>query len=168
MSEERKRMNAADPLADVVGAVDVKLEEEGEWFKHADLSRAETAPDEIDGFRHLLLDAEGNGLRRVKVRSKHSKAFKADARNVQLRSMRMPQKQRGEFEDNATNELIAKHCLMDWDFTNRLGQPVPFDQALAERVMREEKFRHHRNFIAMALAAHEGVIARTLQDDSGN
>lgn len=159
-----------DPLGDVQGVVDTKYEAEGDWFEHTPDPRSEEPerPNQIDGFRNLLLDADGNGLRRVKVRGRETPDYEAASAKLQTRLLRMNGAARAEFSRTQQRRLDAKHCLLDWEFTNRAGEPIPFSPELAERVMLERRFRHHRNFVQIAIATLQGDIEQVAEEDRGN
>lgn len=170
MSEKEEGTPVADLLSDVAGKIDVKLEEEGEWFSHPPEAAESVAPNEIDHFRSLLIDENGTGLHRVKVCSRHlSQGYQDEIKALSTRTFRMSEKRKAKVLAETEPKILWRHCLVDWDFTNRNGEPIPCTEEFKLAVMVESKaFRHHRNFITAALLTHEGAIARTLEADEGN
>ncbi len=163
-------VSEVDALGDIPGLVDTKHEEEGEWFEHAPDPDSEepTRPNQIDGFRHLLMDANGNGLRRILVRSRYTKAYQREEASVQARAVRMSPEKRQKFVRREVASLTAKHCIGDWDFTDRQGVQIPCSREMAERVMSDGRLRHHASFATLAVAMLQGDIERVVEADRGN
>lgn len=170
MSDENVNGKGPDPLADVFGMVDTELEENGEWFGHPPIDSETVGPNEIEGSRASLLDGNGNGLRRVFVHSTYIKAFQDDQAAAHKRALNgfRPGKERDKFLEEMRVKLIAKHCVTDWDFTNRAGEQIPITPQLVARIFTDQKFRHHRAFIQAAIFTHQGELQRAVEEDSGN
>lgn len=156
-----------DPLSGLIGTIDTKYEEDGAWFEHAP-EEGEAGPNQIDGYRHKLLDANGNGLRRVQVVSRHLKEFQKEDDDLDRRLLRLPEKKRASKKRENNNRLAGKHALRGWDLTNRQGEAVPFDRALAVRLMTEPQYRNHRAFVYEAIVRVEGEINDAAEEDEKN
>ena len=169
MSDKKSAAKPAsiDPLANVAGKIDTKREEEGDWFTHPP-ENGIAGPNHVDGHRHLIMDAAGNGMRAVLVRSRFTDEYRRAEEKYQNRAIRISQGKRIAFTRQATIDLTVRCCLVDWDFTSRGGDPIPFDRELAHRLMTEPDFRHHADFIALAVAKLQGDLEETLEDDEGN
>lgn len=158
-----------DPLADVPGAVDTKHEEEGEWFEHADPdSLDDPGPNQIEDLYSKLLDENGNGLRRVHVRSSYTKDFERVERQIHQRAAKLGKKKRDEFIARERRKAMGRKCIVAWEFTDKHGNEVPLTAQTAEAIMTEPKFRHHRNFIVIAIGKLTGDIEDAAEEDRGN
>lgn len=153
---------------DIAGEVDLKLEEEGAWFEHTPDDVIDPEPHQIDGFKHLLVDANGTGLHRVKVCSTFVSSYQNALRDANQRLLRFRGAKRRELEEKARMELIGKHCLLDWELTDREGNAVPLTKELSQLIMTEPKYRNHRNFIVVCVASVQEEQGDTIQDDAGN
>ena len=165
-----------DPLAGVIGQVDVKLEEEGDWFFHApeivegdddDIEKPirQLKPNEIEGFRHLLLDANGNGLRSVKVRGRFTSDYEKAEDKLSEKVIGLKRSKRMAFNRKAVKKLTADHCIVEWDFTNVDGVQIPCTPAIRNRIMNEKKFRHHRHFINLAVGKLQKELDDIIEED---
>ena len=85
MADSKSAQKPVNPTPDIIGVVDTKREEEGEWFTHPD-EHSVAGPTHVDGFRDILLDANGNGLRGVHVRSRFTSDYRKAEQKLQARA----------------------------------------------------------------------------------
>lgn len=156
-----------DPLSEIVGRVDLKHEEQGEWFGHVP-EDGKIGPNQIEGYLAKLVDENGNGLARVQVRSRFTKAYTKAEEAKSLQAVRLQGKKRAAFQRRMVAELTARHCVADWEFTDRNGHEIPFSSELCERLLVEPEFRHHREFIHIAIGTLQGDIEQIHEEDQGN
>jgi len=176
----------AKPSFEIPGTVDTKFETDGEWFYHAppidfddaaaddDASREDRlrpiAPNEIDGYRHLLLDKNGNGLRAVQVCSRYTNAYERAEKPYLARAGRIRgTAKRTLFVAQYTDALTGEICVLDWDLTDAKGNAIPINapgaRQLAIDFMTEPRYRRHKEFINIAVATHQGDLERAAEHD---
>lgn len=166
---ESDELQQRDPLADIHGAVDLKYEEEGDWFEHADPEGLRpTGPNQIEDFYDRLVDRNGNGLRRVKVRSRYLAEVREAERRIDRLAARKPKAKRDEYTEIAKAAVLGRHCVLDWDFTDRQGNSIPCEPEIVERIMREEQYRYHRLFLVLAVGKLTTDIGEVVEEDRGN
>ena len=166
--EDAPEVKESKPVFDIPGVVDTKHEDEGDWFEHPTADTVELAPNQIDNFAAVLLDENGNGLRRVKVRSMFTSDFERGERAMLTRAARMSQKKRAAFEKDARFRLMAKHCVSDWEFTQRDGSPIPCTPENVETFMVAPEYRNYRGFIMAAVMKLQGDYQEASEEDRGN
>jgi len=49
------------------------------------------------------------------------------------------------------NELVAKHCLMDWKNFFNGDQEIPYSEELAKTLMTDRKYQPFQDFVKMAV-----------------
>lgn len=168
MSDE-ERASSADLLGEVPGAVDTKFEDEGAWYEHADPhSIDDPAPNQIPNLYHKLVDANGNGLRRVHVRSRYTKDFERAERKIHRRAAQMKPSHRDEFIEMARRKAMGRHCIVNWDFTDKSGAEIPCNAQTAEAVMTSPKLRNHYVFAMLAIGKLTGDVDEGAEEDRGN
>lgn len=157
-------------LPQLPGEIDEKYEADGAWFGHSPHPDSDQPiqHNQIDGYRHLLLDENGNGLQEVKVCGRSTKQYEKEAARIRNRSYRMPQQDRDTFRERQGRVLDAKLCVLDWKCTDVNGNPVPCTQEMAHAFLTLPRFRHHRDFIQIAIGTLQGDIASAAEEDRGN
>jgi hypothetical protein len=151
---------------EIIGTVDTKMEEEGVWFEHAP-EEGEPGPNQIEGFRHLLLDKNGNGFRRVKVTSRYTKAYEDAEDTRQAMLLRKPLKKRLRANRRLTEELTGSKCITDWDFTDANGNAIPLEgnRQLAIDLMQKPQYRHHKFFVSACVQKVQGDVEEAIDED---
>ncbi len=145
-------------LLNVPGVVDTKLEEAGDWFDH----------ERVPGSEHLLLDDNGNGLKAVKVCSRFTSSYREAERKAEEKILRRPRSKRSLYRTESIMELTGRHCVLDWDFTDRDGNAIPFSTETAVNLMTDSSYRHYKDFILMAVATLQGEVEEIKEEDEGN
>lgn len=149
----------------LVGMVDVKHESDGEWFSHAS-EFADAGLYEIEGFATTLLDKNGNGLKRIKVSSRHTTAYERAEDNRTARILRMKANKRQRANRLLTEELTGKYCIQDWEMTDTSGVDVPFSRTLATAIMTQPEYRHHKFFAYACIMKLQGEIDEAVEEDA--
>lgn len=170
MSDEgSSKPSAKDLLGEVPGEVDTKFEDEGTWYEHADPESIEDpGPNQIPDLYHKLVDGNGNGLRRVHVRSRYTKDFEKAERLIHRRAAKIKRSQRDEFIEKSRRKAMAQHCIVDWEFTDKQGSPIPCTSETAEAVMTDPSLRHHQTFVLLAIGKLTGDVDEGAEEDQGN
>lgn len=133
----------AGSLLNVPGVIDTKREAEGAWFTHKD----------VEGFEEQLLDENGNGLQSVRVCSRFTSAYRKEEQAMHSKAFRKPEDQRVGYVADETAILNSRLCVMDWKFTDRDGNKIPFSLEAVSTIYTSEghegilQFRYHRAFI---------------------
>ena len=151
---------------DVPGLIDVKYEEDGDWFEHA-FPTDKPSRNKLVGFRKLL-DEDGNGLKRVKVRSSHSKPYTDAIDRITRQMMKMTKAEAAEYEPIANRRAFCEHLLMDWDFVQRDGQVIESTMENKMAVMEDNRYRDYQRFIRAAVLVIQGDYDQSIEDDEGN
>jgi hypothetical protein len=151
-------------LPNVPGLVDVKLEEEGVWFSHAP-EEGEPGEYEIEGFQHNLLDEKGNGLKRLQVTSRHTKAYENAEDRRQTRLIRTKKNKRIRMNRIVTEELTGQICIKNWEWTDTEGNDIPFDRRLAVAMMTRPEMRHHKLFAHSCVMKLQGEMDDVAEED---
>ena len=133
----------AGSLLNVPGVIDTKREAEGAWFGHED----------VEGFKEYLIDEKGNGLQSVRVCSRFTAAYRKEEQMMHSKAFRRPEDQRIGYVADETAILNSRLCVLDWKFTDRDGNKIPFSKEAVSTIYTSEghegilQFRYHRAFI---------------------
>lgn len=156
-----------ESLRNVAGRVDLKREDEGEWFEPIP-DDGKMGPNQVEVLRSLLVDADGNGLKRVKVRGRSTKDYEQAERDINRQLIRLSSKKRADMQRGVLDGLTADHCVMDWEFTDRHGNEIPCSKETIRAVLEDRELRNHRALIYLAIQALEEDASAVAEEDLGN
>jgi hypothetical protein len=131
--------------------VDVNAIENGTWV--SDIPN-------LPGVRFLVAGMESKAYRKAFARALRTSTTRRERASGNLEADRIQELQR---------ELVAKHCLLDWDgVDNDDGKPVKYDAKLAHTLMTEPEYLPFQQGVFYAINMVDSGDVEFIEETAGN